>query len=92
MAGGVTTANFPQAARNLRRSASASNSGVLLLSVMVAPFRKYTHSLCIDQVPTLNHVWLTLPSDRFLDDGNDAAVSEATAAFDPKTPGSECLR
>src|SRR3954469_5631094 len=38
-AGGVTTANFPHVARNLRRSASEPSSGELLNWAMRPPFK-----------------------------------------------------
>ena len=37
IAGGVTTANFPQVARNFRRSSLASFAGGLVSSVMLTP-------------------------------------------------------
>src|SRR3954447_406908 len=42
IAGGVTTANFPQVAKNFRRSLSASSSGRLVISVMLTPEYKLT--------------------------------------------------
>src|SRR3954447_21176046 len=46
IAGGVTTANFPQVAKNFRRSLSASSSGRLVISVPIESKITRLHSNC----------------------------------------------